>query len=54
VAVLGVAGQYAPDFFRLGIPGEDGDPIPALLPVPDDSVTCVSNGGLWKILLRGL
>ena len=38
VAVVGIAGEPAPSFLGNAIAGQNGNPVPALLPVPDGAV----------------
>src|SRR3974390_1835905 len=54
VKIIRIAGKCSPDLLGISIPSEYGDPVPALLSVPDHSVSSVSNGGLRKLLLGRL
>src|ERR1700733_15063256 len=54
MSVIGVARQRAPYLDRLRTSGENGDPVPALLAVPDHPVAGVADGGLREIFLRSL
>src|SRR2546421_10018134 len=54
VDIIRIARKRSPDLGRLGIPGEDGDPIPALLSMPDHSVTGVPNHTVREFFLGRL
>src|SRR5690606_23401256 len=54
VAVVGITRQLAPCYLRLLAPSQNGDPIPALLPLPNRPITRLLDGSLGKLLLRRL
>jgi hypothetical protein len=54
VAILGVAGQDAPDLDWLVVTREDGDTIPAFLPMPESLISCVQQGLFGEFFLGRL
>src|SRR5271165_5970265 len=52
--IVGIARKCAPDLGRLRISGEDGDAVPAFLPVPNHSIAGLPDGGFRKLLMRRL
>src|SRR5207244_12871865 len=48
-AIAGVARQRIADQDRLGIAGEDGNPVPGLLPAPHRAVAGFLDGLNWKL-----
>src|SRR5262249_11336088 len=53
MGILGIAGEHAADLGELVPTGEYRNAVPALLAVPDHSVTGGADGELRKFLLRG-
>src|ERR1700686_590297 len=54
INIIRIAGKCTPDLCRLRIPSEDSDPIPALLSMPDHSVTGIPDRSIRKFPLRRL
>src|ERR1700716_224928 len=49
--ILGIARKHTADLNRVRTPSEDCHAVPALLSVPNDSITGVSNGRFRKLVL---